>query len=847
MGFEVIVVFIRANALTIFFGVVGIAVTVFFGIWGVKALRHPKQEPATPGQSDTTSEETTLEPSSALPKWLTARYEENSAAYVQRAEYAEVLDLLKNHNKVLLHGMGGIGKTELMRSLCKQLSEAYAHVAWITYTGSLRSSMIGQMTALKTKGFSEEEEAFENIKATLTNLGKDLILFVDNIDKTKAEDHNLNFLQQLEGTVVITARRSQFLNSFEDKHIDFLPPEGCAELFVKYAKPKKPYDTALIEKIVKLAGWHTLAIEIIARAAWQRRWQPPEVLQELKDKGFDIATAVATAHGDDKEEKMMEHLQKLYKISDIEKNPLYLYVLKNFAVLPYLPLPVEDAVAFLQLEEDQEQALYDLANLGWLERKEAGIAMHNIVQAVTKRTGITFENYETLIEQMSDIAAEGDFFRRKKIWPYLAHVATQVDEYRPEPEPAVAILYNNLAFIYREMGNFPAALKWQLKDKDITEALYPDGLHPELATSYDNLASIYKDMGDPSSLSNALDWQLKAKDIREKLFTEGVHPNLAQSYNNLAMIYKDMGELKDALTWQLKANAIWETLFMDEVHPNLATSYNNLAMIYQDMGDLKDALTWQLKANAIWETLFMDEVHPNLATSYHNLAGIYQDMGKDHLPAALTWQLKANNIWEALYPDGVHPALATSYNNLAEIYRAMGDLPAALEWQLKDITITEALFPDGLHPSLATSYNNLSLIYQDMGELKDALDWQLKAKAIREALYPEGVHPSLATGYNNLAMIYQAMGEDHLPAALTWQLKAKEIREKLFTNGLHPDLAQSDNNLAMIYQAMGDFTAALEWFEKALAICEKTLGPDHPNTKIVLNNIDKLKSLMSDA
>ena len=62
----------------------------------------------------------------------------------------------------------------------------------------------------------------------------------------------------------------------------------------------------------------------------------------------------------------------------------------------------------------------------------------------------------------------------------------------------------------------------------------------------------------------------------------------------------------------------------------------------------------------------------------------------------------------------------------------------------------------------------------------------------------------------------------------------------------HPDTATSLNNLAVLLRAQGDFAAARPLFERALAICEKALGPDHPNTAASLNNLAVLLRAQGD-
>ena len=62
------------------------------------------------------------------------------------------------------------------------------------------------------------------------------------------------------------------------------------------------------------------------------------------------------------------------------------------------------------------------------------------------------------------------------------------------------------------------------------------------------------------------------------------------------------------------------------------------------------------------------------------------------------------------------------------------------------------------------------------------------------------------------------------------------IREKVLGRE-HPDTAQSYNNIANVYDANGEYDRALEYHEKALAIIEKVLGREHPYTASSYNNI----------
>ncbi len=66
--------------------------------------------------------------------------------------------------------------------------------------------------------------------------------------------------------------------------------------------------------------------------------------------------------------------------------------------------------------------------------------------------------------------------------------------------------------------------------------------------------------------------------------------------------------------------------------------------------------------------------------------------------------------------------------------------------------------------------------------------------------------------------------------------RALAIREKAL-GPEHPDVARSLNALAVVLQAQGDLAGARPLFERALAIREKALGPEHPDTAQSLNDL----------
>ncbi|MFL5665310.1 MAG: tetratricopeptide repeat protein [Ktedonobacteraceae bacterium] len=53
----------------------------------------------------------------------------------------------------------------------------------------------------------------------------------------------------------------------------------------------------------------------------------------------------------------------------------------------------------------------------------------------------------------------------------------------------------------------------------------------------------------------------------------------------------------------------------------------------------------------------------------------------------------------------------------------------------------------------------------------------------------------------------------------------------------HPNTALNLNNLAALYRSQGKYEQAEPLYERALAISEQVLGPEHPETATSLNNL----------
>ncbi|NJM47094.1 MAG: tetratricopeptide repeat protein [Alkalinema sp. RU_4_3] len=90
---------------------------------------------------------------------------------------------------------------------------------------------------------------------------------------------------------------------------------------------------------------------------------------------------------------------------------------------------------------------------------------------------------------------------------------------------------------------------------------------------------------------------------------------------------------------------------------------------------------------------------------------------------------------------------------------------------------------------------------------------------------------SVATG---LSLFYYAQGI--FKSGEEWSEMALAIREKQLGPD-HPDTGTSLNNLAGLYRSMGRYDAAEPLYLRALAIGIQYLGEDHPDVAVWYNNL----------
>lgn len=579
----------------------------------------------------------------------------------------------EGRKSVLVSGMGGIGKTQICRRLFEEYNIShdngkdvpFRHIGYIEYDGDMGSSLMKCLQFRKQDDPKSNQEAAWQELEDIASKGK-LLLFVDNVNKSMSEDEGLQRLNCIPGAVMITSRLALFSDEFEPYRIVFLNTEQCIKIYEKIrfensgekVKPEELEDLKYI--IEKLAGWHTITVQLLAHLSWcKKHWSVQRLRNELEENGFQLEF-----HKNGELVNIQKAYEILYDLSDLteaEQN-----ILEAFSVFPYIPLAAETCNEWLLADtgvSEEDDILTGLYRKGWLQfdMEHESYSLHPVfAQFIYEKCRPGAETHHGLIEacqEYLEIPESGSAIECQKYIPFAKNIAEKINI--GESIEQVKFM-DRFAFLLQYKGEYKKA-----------EELYK-----------------------------------KVLLIREKVLGKE-HIDTATSYNDLAVVYNGQGKYNEAEILYKKALLIYRKV-LGERHLYAATTYNNLAMLYRNLGNYNKAKNLCKKCLQIREKL-LGENHQDTTNSYISLAVIYESMGK--YEEAIELYQKSLRIREKLLGEG-HTDIATIYNNLAKICKRQGKYKVSLSYYYKAYIICTSKL--GLnHSKTQTVYKNFELAYME--------------------------------------------------------------------------------------------------------------------------------------
>ena len=274
-------------------------------------------------------------------------------------------------------------------------------------------------------------------------------------------------------------------------------------------------------------------------------------------------------------------------------------------------------------------------------------------------------------------------------------------------------------------------------------------------------------------------------------------------------------------------------------HVRVAEVLNSLGAACIQLGEYRRARELLERALRIKEANYgANDVR--LAPALANLGNAHRELG-EHAKAKEMHE-RALAMREAHHGPN-HVEVALSLIGLASVYGSLGDYSRKKELLERALAIGQAHYGPQ-HIELAVTLNNLGGAYSALGDQVKARDTLQRALAIQQAAYGDH-HIELAATLHNLGSAHGMLGEQHKKREL---LEGALAIEERHYGSEHVQVAITLKGLGRAYGALGDHARAKETLQRALRIMEAHYGPQqHENLAIVRNNLSKEHAALGDA
>ena len=312
-------------------------------------------------------------------------------------ELFNLKEIAVSGRRCLISGMGGMGKTELLRQLIRvcENEKTLDKIAVVPYEGGIVESMARCFPGTQRQS---QEEGFHTALFRLKEESgqSKVLLLIDNLTKGPEEDPELKELSGLPCGIIITSRRMA-LEGYET--FSLKPPAVSTGALIfrdNFGRPLSREDRSALEQLLQNeALCHPLTLRLMARAAKSRGWTVAELKTQLEKQETTLSW---------REEERTERLGQVYRqlYSTLRLPEKCRPIAELFTLLPrdsydrdflraWFPAVVDDSAG---------EKLDALTEGGWLDKDGSGYAMHPLIAQCLRRTVITEEKLTTALDRV---------------------------------------------------------------------------------------------------------------------------------------------------------------------------------------------------------------------------------------------------------------------------------------------------------------------------------------------------------------------------------------------------------------------------------------------------------------
>lgn len=327
-------------------------------------------------------------------------------------ELREIGECFLKDTLLFLHGIGGIGKSELARQYAKRNRRTYRTIVFVNFQNSIFYTVCSEEISIANLKRGEEETEEDYFTRKLQVMREDLrsedLLILDNFDVEV--DAHLELLLTCKCHFLITSREDFSDWGFPQMEIrEIKQTEELLELFCSYHRKTDWYrkeEWEAVEALLEWADRHTMTIELMAKYLRISGSSPCDYRKKLQSvEGITSTGLEAVKHRKDNRMTLAsveKHLQAVFDVSGItEQGKLVLRSLSLFGTTR-----IQKEVFLCWCKDAEEGALQMLFDRGWVlyDKQSGKIALHQIIlDMVYSNLKPDSENCAGLIESITEL------------------------------------------------------------------------------------------------------------------------------------------------------------------------------------------------------------------------------------------------------------------------------------------------------------------------------------------------------------------------------------------------------------------------------------------------------------
>ncbi|KAL2869066.1 uncharacterized protein BJX67DRAFT_379545 [Aspergillus lucknowensis] len=765
--------------------------------------------------------------------------------------------------KVVLHGLGGIGKTQLALRFAREYRENFSAIFWITADNR---SMLLLSLASMARNIPEISETrklqMENAKQVrrmarrvlnwlgdkrnlkwlliYDNAGQDL---VPQVDGGKTSGVMEFFPPGDHGAIIITTRLQKFTEvgiSFPVCELGKKPSMDLLMSRMGKAGQDFPNDSNISELSIRLGGL-PLALVIAGSYISVTKSSAAKYLQlYAKDPGYlqgrpppfqyqhgSITDTLASSF--EAVLQMSEHAANLLLLlSCFHHQDIWFGLLQYARGIPRAPGWLLEISADERTFKNTIGVLVQFSLIPEQKRITDEYSLHPVVQSwcqdhLQKRNRDEFANLALVLFGLAlpKFTTEEYWRLQERFIPHANHML-ELLKTRPLSSfntTAFQAIHNLGEFFFDQMELDSAEFLLKTSFEGLKRAFGPN--NPDTLDSLSVLAITMKRQIRSGTVKDPIEVERLLKRARDG-YMEVFGPNhlstITAAYNH-AILCLDESKPHDTEQTHLQVLADYLDVVGPD-HPDTLRILNTLAIHYKGRGMLKQAESRYLEALEGFQKVLGGD-HSLTLDVFNNMGNLYLDQGK--LAKAEEAYQNALSGRERILGSN-HPQTLNSIHGLGIVYKHKGQYEAAEERLQQALDgYAKALHPH--HPQTLDTANNLGDLYFQWGkpeEAKQMYDQALQGR--KHALGPH--HPATLETITCLAILYKSQGriEDA-------QARYEEaLRGYRSTDKNNESAAEFVWGLGRFYHDQGRLEHAESMYQEAYLRYKHIWGSDHHST-----------------